>query len=429
MAIVQPFRGVVYNPIRVDYEAITCPPYDVVNPTLHQSLYDRHPQNAIRLELPMEENRYDIAAERWTQWRQQQVLLTDERPAIYLYDQTFTTKDGKEVTRKGFIARLKTEPFSAQVVMPHERTLPKAKSDRLNLFRKTAANFSPIFVLYRDPSLSLDEWMSETRDDLPFMEVVDYQGTTNRIWRLKNAAVLDRIQAYFTDQKLYIADGHHRYETALAYAEERASANPAHTGSEAYNFVMAYFTNMDDPDLVVYPTHRLVHSLPVPVITSLAGRLEEAFAVYEFGSENDLKGFIRQRKTGRFGLVQPAKGETLRFSGLEFRGDFSHFEDQNLPTDLKELDVSVLHQIILRKYLGITQEAQDMQTNLIYSKDWDESVGMIRNGKAEMAFLMNPTPVSSVVNVCNSGHVMPQKSTFFYPKVITGIVFHDLNGR
>ncbi|MCA0444784.1 MAG: DUF1015 domain-containing protein [Bacteroidetes bacterium] len=428
MAVVQPFKGFIYNPAKVDFQDITCPPYDVINPKMHQELYERHPKNAVRLELPMEENRYQIAAERWNEWRKDKTLVQDERPAIYVYDQTFVTKAGKTVTRKGFLARLKTQPFADKVVMPHERTLAKAKTDRLNLFKETAANFSPIFILYRDPSLSIDDLLAETRDEVPFMDVTDYQGAHNLVWRLKSGPVLEKIQSYFTDERLYIADGHHRYETALAYSELRASQNPNHSGNEAYNFVMAYFTNMDDPDLVVYPTHRLVHGIDAAHLSNLDSSLNKAFDVKVLPTEADLKSFMAESATGKLGIVR-LKGSDLEWIGLTFKGDFSFFAGTDIPDEVQKLDVSILHRIIFRQFLDISQEAQDQQINLHYSKDWAETVGEVKSGKSQLAVLMNPTPVSSVVEVCNSGHVMPQKSTFFYPKVITGISFHDLNGE
>ncbi|MCK6603054.1 MAG: DUF1015 domain-containing protein [Bacteroidetes bacterium] len=427
MATVQPFKGVIYNPGKADYQEITCPPYDVINPGLHQDLYNRHPYNSVRLELPMEENRYQSAAERWTAWRNEKVLVADERPAIYVYDQTFVTKSGKKVTRKGFLARLKTQPFTDRVIMPHERTLAKAKTDRLNLFKETAANFSPIFILYRDPELTIDDLLADTRDEVPFMDVIDYQGAHNLVWRLKSGPLLEKIQNYFEKERVYIADGHHRYETALAYSELRASQNPAHTGNEAYNFVMAYFTNMDDPDLVVYPTHRLVHGIPEALIGGLDALLPDAFSVSNLASEAELKAFLAEKATGRLGLVRK-EPSGLKWTGLTFLGNESFFEGTGIPAEVRKLDVSVLHRIVFTRFLGISQEAQDQQVNLHYSKDWDETVREVSAGKSRLAVLMNPTPVSSVVEVCNSGHVMPQKSTFFYPKVITGIAFHDLNG-
>lgn len=426
MAEIKPFRGYIYNPNKVDYQDITSPPYDVISTEFQQRLYDKHPYNAIRLELPKEENKYAVAAERWRDWKKDEILIQDERPAVYVYDQTFTTKDGQSVTRKGFIARLRVVPFSDKVVLPHEKTLTKAKSDRLSLFKETAANFSPIFLLYQDDEFLIDHLIEEVRDDVPFMDVTDYQDAVNHIWRLTNVAVLDKVQELMKNKTVYIADGHHRYETALEYARIRAAENPNHTGNEAYNFVMAYFTSLSAPDLVVYPTHRLVHGLSDDVLNSLDKKLPAGFDITPFPAESELKTWMRGEKTNRFGLVRKT-GTDLTFTGIRFNGEQSIFTESGQPKELQLLDVSILHQIVIRQLLGISQEAQDMQTNLYYSKDWNETVGEIKSGKAKIAFLMNPTPVESIKSVSNLGFVMPQKSTFFYPKVITGIAFSDLN--
>ncbi len=428
MAEIKAFRGFVYNPQKVDYQDITCPPYDVISLKLHQELYDKHPNNAVRLELPKEENKYTVAAERWTDWKNEKILVQDERPAIYVCDQTFETKDGKMVTRRGFLARLRVVPFSDKVVLPHEKTLTKAKSDRLNLFKETAANFSPIFLLYQDSKNTVEDLIEEVRDEVPFIDVVDYQGAANHVWRLMNVAVIEKLEEFFANEQVYIADGHHRYETALEYAKIRAEQNPNHNGNESYNFVMAYFTSMSAPDLVVYPTHRLVHSLPIEILESLDSKLNSGFSATSFSEESELKKWLSESKTYRFGLVRK-KGDKLNFTGLLYREDFSLFPDQTQPKPLLALDVSILHQLIIKQFLNISQEAQDQQTNLYYSKDWNETVGEVKSGKAQLAFLMNSTPVESIREVSNLGFVMPQKSTFFYPKVITGIVFSDLNDK
>jgi uncharacterized protein (DUF1015 family) len=426
MADIKPFKGYIYNPNKVDYQDITSPPYDVISPEFQQRLYDQHPYNAIRLELPKEENKYSAAAERWNQWRKDEILVQDERPAVYVYDQTFKTKDGQSVTRKGFIARLRVVPFSDKIVLPHEKTLTKAKSDRLSLFKETAANFSPIFLLYQDDEFAVDHLIEEVRDDVPFMDVTDYQEANNHVWRLTNVAVLDKLQELMKNKTVYIADGHHRYETALEYARIRAAENPNHTGHEAYNFVMAYFTSMSAPDLVVYPTHRLVHGLLEGELGSLDKKLPAGFDLFPFSAESELKIWLRGEKTNRFGMVRKS-GNDLTFTGIRFNGDQSLFTESGQPKELQLLDVSILHQIIIRQLLDISQDAQDMQTNLYYSKDWNETIGEVKSGKAQIAFLMNPTPVESIKAVSNLGFVMPQKSTFFYPKVITGIAFSDLN--
>lgn len=426
MAEIKAFRGYVYNPNKIDYQEITSPPYDVISPEFQNKLYEKHPNNAIRLELPKEENKYQIAAQRWNEWRDDETLIQDERPAVYVYDQTFTTKDGNTVTRKGFIARLRVVPFSDKVVLPHEKTLTKAKSDRLNLFKETAANFSPIFLLYQDDQFLIDQLIEEVRDDVPFIDVVDYQETTNYVWRLTHVAVLDRLYEIMKTKPVYIADGHHRYETALEYARLRKEENPNHTGNESYNFVMAYFTSMSAPDLVVYPTHRLVHGLSSNVLDSLNDNLTTAFDLTPFETENDFKKWLSLEKTYRFGLVRQINSQT-NFIGLQFKNRLDLYPVPSLPKELLDLDVTILHQIIIGKLLGISQEAQDLQTNLYYSKDWNETVGEVKDGKAQLAFLMNPTPVETIKAVSNIGRVMPQKSTFFYPKLITGLVYNNLN--
>lgn len=417
------FRGIAYNPEKISaFDDVLCPPYDVISPEQQEWLYAKSNYNAVRLELPKEENKYDAAAERLQAWLREGVLRQDEEEAIYPYHQTFSTKDGKTYTRKGFIARCRLYEFDKGVVLPHEKTLAGPKKDRLQLFIKTKANISPIFGLYSDKERHADEALDAfTRHAAPFIDAMDYQSARNQVWRCADKSVIERVRKTLREKQLFIADGHHRYETAINYRNLRIGENPNHTGAEAYNFIMAFMTNMFDEGLVVFPTHRLVHGLPQFDLDGLLENLNPFFGAQELAGKQQLKEFLSLYPHGAFGVVTRAK-----IFGIHLACDLEKAIPEPMPRELKALDVTLLHHLIIGKMLGISAEAQTLQTNLNYSKDIDEVFEMVQSGKAQLGFVMNPTSVAEVEAVSKIGEVMPQKSTFFFPKVLTGVVLHSL---
>ncbi len=417
------FKGIVYNSDRVgNYEHVLCPPYDVIPPEMQEALYAQSDYNAVRLELPKEDNKYDIAAERLTTWLRDGILKQHDTDAIYPYHQTFTTKDGARYTRKGFIALCKLYEFDKGIVLPHERTLSGPKKDRLQLFIKTKTNISPIFGLYGDKEKIVDRAIDAfTASSRPYIDAEDYQHTRNLVWKLDDAEIIQTVKSVLREKQMFIADGHHRYETAIAYRNLRREEHPHYTGDEAYNYIMMFMTNIYDDGLVVFPTHRLVHSLPTLDLTGLLENLHAFFGVQELADKKKVKDFLALYPHGAFGLVTKEK-----FYGVHLASDLDKAIPEALPRELKSLDVVLLHHLILGKMLGISTEAQALQTNLNYSKDFDDVFDAVESGKAQLGFLMNPTSVAEVEAVSRIGEVMPQKSTFFYPKVLTGVVMNSI---
>ncbi len=423
MPEITPFHGITYNPAFISrFDDVLCPPYDVIPPDMQDNLYAKSEFNAVRLELPKEENKYDAAAERLNTWLSTGVLQQELQEAIYPYHQTFTTKDGKTYTRKGFIARCRLYEFDKGVVLPHEKTLSGPKKDRLQLFIKTGANISPIFGLYADKEKLADQILDDfTSAHAPFIDVIDYQDVRNCVWRCTDAAVIEQVTAALRDKQIFIADGHHRYETALNYRNLRMAENPNHTGNEPYNFIMMFITNMFDEGLVVFPTHRLVHGLANFDLHDLLEHLSSYFNIQELTEKEQLQQFLVLHPHSAFGLV--AKDKVF---GIHLASDLDKAIPEPMPKELKSLDVVLLHHLIIGKMLGISPDAQSLQTNLNYSKDVDEVFEKVQCGEAQLGFVMNPTSIQEVEAVSKIGEVLPQKSTFFYPKVLTGVVINRI---
>lgn len=417
------FKGIVYNPAKIANVAdALCPPYDVIPPEMQEALYAKSEFNAVRLELPKEENKYEAAAERLNAWLASGILRQDEREAIYPYHQTFATKDGKTFTRKGFIARCRLYEFDKGVVLPHEKTLSGPKKDRLQLFVKTAANISPIFGLYADEAKTADQALERfTASRAPFIDAMDYQNARNQVWRCDDEETIAVVKAALRDKQMFIADGHHRYETALNYRNLRMSENPHHDGDEPYNFIMTFIANIYDEGLIVLPTHRLVHSLATFDLQAFLEKLKAYFAIETLSDKSALKAFLAQNSRGAFGLV--AKDGIF---GIRLAVPIEQAIPESMPKELKSLDVTLLHHLIIGKTLGVSAEAQAAQTNLNYSKDFDEAFEAAQKGAAQLSVMMNPTTVEEVAAVSKIGEAMPQKSTYFFPKVLTGAVIYRL---
>ncbi|MDX2129043.1 MAG: DUF1015 domain-containing protein [Chloroherpetonaceae bacterium] len=417
------FQGIIYNSEFIsNFESVLCPPYDVIPPAMQESLYATSPYNAIRLELPKEENKYDAAAERLKTWLSEGILKNSTKESIYPYHQTFTTKDGVQYTRKGFIARCKLYEFEKGVVLPHEKTLSGPKKDRLQLFIKTGANISPIFGLYADQEKLGDKAIEKfTQTQAPFIDAMDYQNTRNKVWELSDPEIISTVKQVIHTKQMYIADGHHRYETAINYRNLRQSENPGHTGNEAYNFIMMYMTNIFDEGLVIFPTHRLIHSLESFSENIFIDSLKKHFEVRVLPDKASMKTFLKSSAPHAFGIVMKNG-----LYGIKLVSSPLSAIEETMAKELKMLDVVVLHQLIVGKILGISQEAQAAQTNLNYSKDFDEVYEKVSSNLCQIGIVMNPTSIQEVEAVSQVGEVMPQKSTFFFPKVLTGVVIHSI---
>lgn len=442
MAKIVPFRALRYNLDQIgDAAAVMAPPYDVISPALQEALYQRSPFNIVRLTLgkttpedSADENRYSRAAADFSAWQKQGILARDPEPSLYLYDQIYNLEDGRSVTRKGFIALTRLEDFSAGVVKAHEKTLAGPKLDRLLLTRACQANFSPIFSLYSDPCCALETLSQQFKSTPPALAVVDDDGVQHFLWAVDDSSFIDRVKDLLENKPLFIADGHHRYETALNYRDEMRAKHPHFTGKEAFNYVLMYFANMEDQGMTIFPTHRVIHSLDGFSVDSFVQRLAEDFLISEESldtTDNSALAALRQRLAAA-GQRRRTLGLYLgsgRFLFLSLKDEkrMNGLFDARTPTVLRTLDVSVLHRLILEEYLDISAQAQEAQNNLRYCKTFNEPFTQIDNGEGQFAFLLNPTRMNEVRDVANAGAKMPPKSTYFYPKLLSGLVInpHD----
>jgi uncharacterized protein (DUF1015 family) len=435
MAEIAPLTPLRYDLARLSggLASVIAPPYDVISPADRAALAERDPHNIVRLILPdgPGDSKYANAATLLRQWREEGVLARDSEPAFYRYDQTFTPPGApaaRAITRRGFLALVKLLPFSERVVLPHERTLSGPKEDRLRLFRATATNLSPGFMLYRDARGDLDGPLA---DGELLAEYDTLDGVHHVLSKVRNANALRAIVDGIARSTLLIADGHHRYETALRYSNEVSSAHPESSPRAEHKFFMTFLVNGDDPNLVVFPTHRHVHSLASFSFDELLRRARDLFLVEELPPAADVETIMDA--LGRGGRRAPSLAAAAadgRAAIVTLRGDIDLDAHSTLGPKtrvLRTTDVAVLHAGILEHILGITPEAQAAKTHLSYPQDARAALGELRKGSGNVLFLMNATPVTQVRDVAEAGEVMPQKSTFFYPKVPTGLAMHTLD--
>lgn len=422
-----PFRGVLYNQSKVNIDDVVAPPYDVISPEQQQKLYERNPYNVIRLILGREDDRYTSAANHLKEWQGRQILVRDEKPAFYIICQTFNGSNGKPITRRGFIALCRLEEFEKKIVLPHEKTLAKPREDRFKLFKATDSNFSQVFSLYSDSEKNVDRVMNGFAKASPLIDVV-FEDVHNRVWRLQDDEAIGKIQDFMRSKQVLIADGHHRYETALAYRDLMKSQNPHHTGNELYNYVMMFFTNVDDEGLVIYPTHRIVHSLKQFDAKGFLQNIEQHFIVREFNEREALLQALSSSSARSFGLT--IQGDSLFYLlSLKPTSVVSELVKDQLPQEVKELDVTLLHSVILRDILGISVEAQEQKLNIDYVRDAVDAFDAVHSKKAQLAFVMNPTKIQEVRTIAKADYTMPQKSTYFYPKLLSGLVFNLMSNQ
>jgi uncharacterized protein (DUF1015 family) len=436
MAHIAPLTPLRYDTSRLagGLASVVAPPYDVISPAEREALAARDPHNVVRLILPEGEGdaKYAHAAMLLARWRDEGVLVRDDEPAFYRFDQTFlppgAPSGASPLRRRGFLALVELSPFAKRVVLPHERTLSGPKEDRLKLFRATQANLSPGFMLYRDARGELDAPLGSGE---VFAEFSTPDGVRHALAKVRGRDAVRAIVEGVARSPLLIADGHHRYETALRHSQEVGAAHPGASPDAEHRFFMSFLANGDDPDLVVFPTHRHVHSLPSFSFDEMASRCAAAFIVEEVAASASaaaLLATLRDARAAGPSFVAAAAGG--RAARLTLRRDVDAAAHPTLgrqPAVLRGTDVAVLHAAILEHVLGITPEAQAAKTNLWYPQDASAALADVRAGRGDVLFLMNPTPVATVREVAEAGEVMPQKSTFFYPKVPTGLAIHTLD--
>jgi uncharacterized protein (DUF1015 family) len=404
-------------------------PYDKITPEMQERYYAASPYNLVRIILgkrnatdTASDNPYTRAAHCLADWRRQGVLVCDPEPSLYRYTQQFVAPNGSKMERAGFIGLGKVEDYSAGVVFRHEQTLSKPKADRLDLLRATRAHFGQIFMLYSDPAGEIDAALGSPA--APTMEMVDEYGVCHRVWRVSDPAVVKTVQSKMADKKLVIADGHHRYETALNYRNERREGSSGN-GKAPYDFAMMTFVNMDSPGLLILPTHRVVHSLDTFSMDDLRVRSGEYFSVEEADPGIDARrASVMLREAAHTGSALLAVSKDRAFLFSRPKAPASVFG--NLSLRQQGLDVVQLHKCILERALGISEEAIRNQHNVSYIREADEALGLARSGRANVSFLMNPAKMHEVRNIAFAGEVLPQKSTDFYPKLLSGLTIYAL---
>lgn len=429
MALVNPFRARIYSrPDGSDLSALVAPPYDVVSPAKRAELIARDPHNVVLLELPdgpldpaVPGNRYETGRTTWQAWYAAGTLVDDRSPAVYVVEQSWV-QDGKPVRRRGFVAAVKLHPFAEGVVLPHERTLPKALNDRLELTRATAANLSQVFCLFSDPAGATDALFEAVTTGTPMFTATDDDGIVCRQWAVRDPETIDRVTSITGSGELFIADGHHRYTTALAYRDERRAEDAAagHAPLDpAYDYVMATLVNMDDPELVVLPTHRLARAAGAFDPRAFWEAMAENFVLTEPAGEPTAAPESPDRAAF---LVRTADG-TTRFARLRDDIDPAQAIAVDHTDAWKRLDVTVLQEMVLRPLFGITPDEPQTLERLSFAKDARDALAV---EGADVAFILNATRMEQLRCVALAGETMPQKSTYFYPKMISGLLFRSL---
>ena len=427
MAEIKPFKGMRYNTFLAGkIGELCCPPYDIISEEERLGYIAENEYNVIRLELPKEgEDVYKTAGEVLDMWRNTGVLVHEIKPAVYIYEEEFNAYN-KRSSVKGIIVRVKVEEFSKGVILPHEFTLSKAKADRFNLMKATNCNFSQIYALYMDEEHTTLKTIDRLSDRKPDQKFTDSDHVTHKLWIITDEKVIEKLVNDFADRKLYIADGHHRYETALNY-RNYCRENGISKEGDPQDYQMMYLVDMQHPGLVVFPTHRMVRDLESFDKDEVLKGCEEYFDITKFTSVGNINSELaKQYKQGKkaFGFYC-GKGEwyLLVLKDIEVMADVL----PDLSEASQQLDVSVLHSLILEKTMGIDKENMANQINLTYTKFFEEAIMKVDKGEFQCSFILNPTRVTEIRDVAAAGEKMPQKSTYFYPKMITGMVMNDLN--
>ncbi len=424
MAEIKPFKGLRFNTQKAGkIEELVCPPYDIISDEQRKNYLEKNPDNIIRLELPKGDHPYEDARTTLQTQLENGILKNDEKDSVYIYEEEFTI-NGLHTKFKGCIVRVKLEEFSKGIVLPHEETLSKAKQDRFNLMKATNCNFSQIYSLYMDPEHKIIDRLDQLSLDNAEIELTDDENVTHRLWTVTDSEQISAICKDFADKKLYIADGHHRYETALNY---RNYCHENNIGNGGENYVMMMLVDMEHPGLVVLPTHRLVRDLPQFDSEKLLGECKDYFDTEENIAVNDAEKRLKELyDDGKKAFAFYGGNAVCTILVLKDNAVLSQLLPEKNEA-LRQLDVTVLHTLVLEKIFGIDADNMAKQINLTYVKQFDEAVSAVDQKNAQCAFILNPTRVTEIRDVAAAGEKMPQKSTYFYPKLITGLVMNSLD--
>ncbi len=414
MANIFPFRGIRYNPSKVSFADVVTPPYDVISSADQKKLYEKSAYNLVRLEYGYEyaddrsgNNRYTRAAATFQEWLENEILIQDNKPAYYWYQQQFPWQ-GDTYTREGLIATLQTEPYEKGNILPHEETLSKPKEDRLKLLEHCKANFSPIFGLYPDAEGLLEKECFHVKKNTPMIDFTDDENQSHRVWLIDDPRLHQRLEDIFASWFIFLADGHHRYETALLFAQM--------TG---YDRILIFLFNFYSPSLLILPTHRVINNLPGTIPSRFFSKLRDHFTIEQFGpaSKSNLPGFIDYLKENN---------SDNYLIGLCLEDNLYYLKPDNPGVEAKH-DVDIFQKLILEKTLRITPEELREGGILTYTRSEEEALDLVCNEKAQASFFLNPPSKEMIMASAKEGKRLPQKSTYFYPKLVSGLVLNKLD--
>lgn len=417
MAQIEPLKALHYNLQKTGgLQDVIAPPYDVIDAARRAELEAKSPYNVVRIDLPQGEDPYEAAAREVARWRQDGVIVQDDQPALWILEQDYTGPDGRRRTRRGFLARVRVDEYGPGRIRPHERTHPGPKEDRLRLTRATKANLSPIFSLFSDSEGKVWRALDPATEGPAWGTATDEDGTRSRVWRVADPAAIATVKEALSGDELLIADGHHRYETARIYADEIGGEGP-------HRYALMDLVALQDSGLTIFPTHRLLKGLTSEQQESLASAIRRDFDIEELESTEQLapRRPQDQLKIGYIGsYFQKPLMLTLKSQDIADRALPDHAEPY------RRLDTAVLEALVLKGALHMTDDDIDHLHQLGYARDAAEAVDLVRAGTYDAAFLMAPVPVERVQAIAAAGESMPPKSTYFFPKVPTGLLFNPV---
>lgn len=420
MAEIKPLRAWKFNgELRENIDQLTSPLFDVVSEKQRDKLYQNQ-YNSIHLSVPKGENAAQEASKKLEDWKINQIIEQDILPGIYVYYQYFTLAGShKEYCRKGFICNIKAYDWNEDVILRHENTIPGSVNDRIELLHETQLNVSPTHGLYTDSTFQLEKYMDESME-FPIYETEDYQGVRDVLSVIHDAAVIQKFLNVIDDKQIILADGHHRYEGSLKYRKQMMEANPDHNGTESYNYHLMFLTNTEADDLRILPTHRLVHDLKDFDQEEVVEKLGKYFEIKQVEDAYNINEIILGKRWA-FGVI--FKDFAIK---VILKPEMITQLSWDFPQKIKELDLTILHYFIIEKVLGISGKDQRASENLIFDRSFGDCLTKVVTEEVQMAVITNDISMEDVKEVCYSGYTMPQKSTYFYPKVICGFLFSSI---
>jgi uncharacterized protein (DUF1015 family) len=407
MATVKGFRGIRYNPEKIEnFSDVLAPPYDVINSKEQEELYNKNPYNVIRLILAKgeDDSKYQEAAQTFRSWIENDTLTHDEEPSIYPYYQEFE-EGHKKLTRKGFLAAVKIEDFSTKKILPHEKTFPKHKRDRLKLNTACKANMSPVFSVYSDPEITIEKLLDEKLTGEPIFDITNDDGVRNRLWKISDPDTISFIGNHLKDKSLLIADGHHRYETAIEYRNIQRELNGGVSGDKPYEYVMMFLSNAEDEGLIINPTHRVIKNMGDLDIASFLNKLSQEFNIEKM----PYKDGISNIESEEFAIL-------TKDTEFVYRASLKAINTESP----NRLAVTLLHNNVFNNIID------EDSAGILYTKFLSEAARLVQSEEYEIAFILPELRAGDIFDVVLTGDRMPQKTTYFYPKILSGLVFNPL---